>query len=182
MSRYRAGRARILDGAPLILQSALCATLMTIVPGLSVDAFAATHFGCPTVPTPYPHPLHPPVSLSSDDRQVADELAFYQRSRGIDFAGRFTLAQIGCGAGCLRLVAVDGRSGRIHWFGKTLSDWPIGIRMPLAYHANSQMLGMLGALDEHGDTGWHWFTFDGRAFVPADDLPPSCRPAPLPPE
>jgi hypothetical protein len=45
MSRYRAGRARILDGTQLVLKSALRAALLAIAPGLSVDAFAAAHFG-----------------------------------------------------------------------------------------------------------------------------------------
>ncbi|MCQ8276962.1 hypothetical protein NFI95_00665 [Acetobacteraceae bacterium KSS8] len=114
----------------------------------------------------------------NDDRLVIDTLRFYQNDRGIDFAGRFTLAQINCGAGCIRLAAVDALSGQVRWFGQTITNWPMTVMVPLAYQSTSRLLGVLGELDEAGRGGWHWFDFDGGEFVPLPALPKSCR---LPP-
>ena len=123
--------------------------------------------------------MHVPVHRLKNDRLSIDTLSFYQNRYGIDFAGRFTLAQISCGAGCIRLAAVDARSGHVYWFAQTITNWPTGVAIPLSYRKESRLLGVLGSLDETGDPGWHWFDFDGTAFVPLPGLPAGCRPASL---
>jgi hypothetical protein len=37
--------------------------------------------------------------------------------KGPDFAGHFTVAQWGCGSGCLNTAVIDAISGRIYWTG-----------------------------------------------------------------
>ncbi|MEK6336448.1 MAG: hypothetical protein AABM67_16090 [Acidobacteriota bacterium] len=44
------------------------------------------------------------------------------KAEGINFAGHYTFATIGCGAGCSIGAIVDARNGRA-WFPKALSEW-----------------------------------------------------------
>ena len=83
-----------------------------------------------------------------------------------DFAGHYVLAQIGCGAGCIRLAAIDRLSGRVVWFPSTVSNWPIEVTEPLSYRRDSRLLGIQGQLDEKGSGEPHFYVFDGMRFKP----------------
>lgn len=84
----------------------------------------------------------------------------------VDFAGRYVLAEIGCGAGCVEVAALDARTGAVHWFPASVSDWPSAYPDPLEHRAESRLLIVHGRLGERGGEGPHVFVFDGRRFVP----------------
>ena len=83
----------------------------------------------------------------------------------IDFAGRYILAEVGGGAGCVCLAAIDAPTGRVVWFPATISNWPRGIVEPVDYRADSRLIVTHGQLDEQGSAGPRSFTFDGHRFT-----------------
>ena len=105
--------------------------------------------------------------------RIADPLSRQYRSalreaaaHPVDFAGDQVLAQIGCGAGCIRLAAIDRASGRVTWFPSTVSGWPLEVTEPLTYRRTSRLLIVQGQLDEQGPVATRAFVFDGRRFTP----------------
>ena len=86
--------------------------------------------------------------------------------RHIDFAGRYVLVEIGCGAGCIDIAALDARTGAVRWFPTSVSDWPNAFPDPLEHRTDSRLLIVHGRLGERGGDGPHAFVFDGRRFVP----------------
>lgn len=81
-----------------------------------------------------------------------------------DFAGRYVLAEIGCGAGCIRLAAIDRLTGRIAWFPFSISNWPVDVTEPLKFSLNSRLLVVQGQLDEKGSSKTRRYRFDGSRF------------------
>ncbi len=79
-------------------------------------------------------------------------------------AGSFLLAEIGCGAGCIRLAAVDARTGDVHWMPKTISNWPIRLRQPVRYRSDSHLVVVFGQLDEQGPADPSYFLLDAGGF------------------
>ena len=84
----------------------------------------------------------------------------------VDFAGRYVLAEIGCGAGCIDVAALDARTGAVRWFPTSVSDWPKAFPDPLEHRIDSRLLIVHGRPGERGGDGLHAFVFDGRRFVP----------------
>lgn len=83
-----------------------------------------------------------------------------------NFSGDHVLAQIGCGAGCIRIAAIDRQSGRVSWFPATISGWPLAVTNPLQFDRNSPILIVQGMLDERGPSTTRRYRFDGRRFQP----------------
>ncbi len=89
-------------------------------------------------------------------------------TRAPDFAGRYILATVGCGASCVMAAAIDGKDGTVVWLPSTVCCWPAGIAEPLEYRPDSRLLIIHGRLGERGRDGAHFYTLDlvkGR-FVP----------------
>ena len=74
------------------------------------------------------------------------------------------LAQIGCGASCIEVAAIDKVSGRVVWFPATICCWPLAVREPLTYRRDSRLLLVAGELDETGTAASRAFVFDGVRF------------------
>jgi hypothetical protein len=83
-----------------------------------------------------------------------------------NFDGRYVLAEIGCGAGCLEVAAVDAETGAVAWLAQRVSGWPKSHPDPLEYRVDSSLLRIYGQLDGAGSAGPHAFVFDGRRFTP----------------
>ena len=99
------------------------------------------------------------------DLQNRDAL-LYAADGDVNFAGHYVLAEIGCGAGCIMVAAIDAKTGTITRFPATISNWPKPITEPLAYRPTSRLLVVHGQLDEKGSSGPRRFVFDGRGFAP----------------
>lgn len=82
-----------------------------------------------------------------------------------NFAGHYSLSQIGCGAGCIRLAVVDHVSGRVTWFPSTVSGWPLAITEPLAFRRDSRLIIVQGMLDEQEPATTRRYVFDGSRFA-----------------
>jgi hypothetical protein len=98
-----------------------------------------------------------------------------QREEGVNFAGRYTLASVGCGAGCSITALIDARDGRAH-FPKELNGWTgiVGDYDPpegeetWAYRADSRLLRLVGRPniaspreERHGPSGVYYYAWDG---------------------
>lgn len=98
-----------------------------------------------------------------------------QRDEGVNFAGRYTLASVGCGTGCSITAIVDARTGKAY-FPTELNGWtgivgdyePPEGEEPWTYHANSRLLRATGRpnigdpLEErHGPSGIYYYAWDG---------------------
>jgi hypothetical protein len=63
-----------------------------------------------------------------------------QRDEGVNFAGHYTLASVGCGTGCSVTAFIDARDGRAH-FPRELEGWT----------------GIVGDYDPpEGEDTWEW--------------------------
>lgn len=68
---------------------------------------------------------------------------------GINFAGRYNLSTIGCGAGCFIVAIIDAVNGSVY-FPNELYGWSVGIgdwtnnEEPVTYRTDSHLLRMVG--------------------------------------
>jgi hypothetical protein len=92
------------------------------------------------------------------------------KTEGINFAGHYTFATVGCGAGCSINAFIDARTGRAH-FPKALSGWTRIVGDFDKYEAyeqqtraDSRLLRMLGRPnigrrneERHGPSGIYYY-------------------------
>ena len=81
----------------------------------------------------------------------------------VNFAGHYVLTSIGCGAGGVKVAAIDAGAGSVTWLPSTICCWPLAMTEPLEYRRDSRLLIVHGALNEKG-SGVHAFVFDGQRF------------------
>ena len=119
-----------------------------------------------------------------------------QRDEGVNFAGRYTLASVGCGTGCSITAIIDARDGKAH-FPPQLEGWtgivgdydaPEG-EEPWEYHADSRLLRATGrptigraSEERHGPSGIYYYAWDGArlrqvGFTPVGSYPDADPPA-----
>lgn len=118
-----------------------------------------------------------------------------QRDEGVNFAGRYTLATVGCGTGCSIAAVIDARTGRAS-FPTELYGWTsiVGDYDPpegeewWAYRADSRLLRIIGrpnigrpGEERHGPSGIYYYEWArGRlrqvSFTPAGSYPEADRP------
>lgn len=99
-----------------------------------------------------------------------------QREEGINFAGRYTLASVGCGTGCSVTAIIDARDGRAY-FPRELEGWTsiVGDYDPpegediWEWRANSRLLRVVGrpnvgraGEERHGPSGVYYYEWTGR--------------------
>ena len=98
------------------------------------------------------------------------------KEAGVNFAGRYTLASVGCGTGCSITAIIDARTGRA-FFPKELAGWT-GIvgdyEIPdgedsWTYRANSRLIRLvgrpnIGAIDEerYGASGIYYYEWSNQ--------------------
>lgn len=113
-----------------------------------------------------------------------------QREEGVNFAGSYTLASVGCGTGCSITAIIDARTGRAH-FPVQLNGWtgivgdydPPAGEEPWEYHAESRLLRVTGRQnigdpreERHGPSGIYFYEWDGTrlsqvGFKPVGSYP-----------
>lgn len=104
------------------------------------------------------------------------------QEEGINFAGHYTIAAMGCGTGCSTTAIVDARNGRAY-FPQALDGWSVGpgswpdegedVR---TFRTNSRLLKVigsprLGAYEEWGPSGVYYYEWKNNQlrqvhFVP----------------
>ncbi|HEV7890632.1 MAG TPA: hypothetical protein VGP08_08335 [Pyrinomonadaceae bacterium] len=119
-----------------------------------------------------------------------------QRDEGVNFAGRYTLASVGCGTGCSITAIIDARTGRAH-FPVELNGWtgivgdydPPEGKEPWEYRAGSKLLRATGRPsvgdprdERHGPSGIYYYAWDGArlrrvGFEPVGSYPETDPPA-----
>jgi hypothetical protein len=98
-----------------------------------------------------------------------------QRQEGINFAGRYTLATVGCGTGCSITAIIDARDGRAYfprelegWTG-IVGDWdPAEGEDAWEWRADSRLLRVVGRPnvgraeeERHGPSGVYHYEWTG---------------------
>ena len=109
-----------------------------------------------------PAPVRLNEALSRSFRSMLREAALGKPN----FAGHYVLAQIGCGAGCIRIAAINSATGAVAWFPATVSGWPLEVTEPLQFRRDSYLLVIHGMLDEHGTSKMRMYLFRGARFRP----------------
>ena len=99
-----------------------------------------------------------------------------QREEGINFAGHYTLATVGCGTGCSITAFIDSRDGRAY-FPRELEGWTgiVGDYDPpegedtWEWRADSRLLRLVGRPnvgraeeERHGPSGIYHYEWTGR--------------------
>ena len=121
------------------------------------------------------------------------------RDVGINFAGRYTLASMGCGTGCSITAIVDARTGYAY-FPKQLSGW-IGIvgdydppenEDPWTFHSASRLLRAIGreniggiSDERYGPSGIYYYEWKNNRlrlvkFTHVGSYPDPATPADVP--
>jgi hypothetical protein len=118
------------------------------------------------------------------------------RDEGINFAGHYTLATMGCGTGCSIVAIVDVRNGRAY-FPKELDGWTsiVGDYDPpegedvRTFRASSRLLRAVGrpnigraGEERHGASGIYYYEWTNRRlrlvkFTPVGSYPEADPPA-----
>jgi hypothetical protein len=93
------------------------------------------------------------------------------REEGVNFAGHYTLASMGCGTGCSISAIIEARTGRAHFPGELFGwtgivgdyDPPEG-EEPWMFRADSRLLRLVGRPnigtakeDRHGPSGIYYY-------------------------
>ena len=138
-----------------------------------------------------------PLDLSSHKlaRHYRTLLREQQRSEGINFAGHYTLASVGCGTGCSITAIIDARTGKAY-FPDELEGWTsiVGdyefaegedIR---TFRAGSRLLRAVGRPnigrgdeERHGPSGIYYYQWVNQRlrlvrFTPAGSYPDADMP------
>ena len=121
-----------------------------------------------------------------------------QGDEGVNFAGRYTLASVGCGTGCSVTAFIDARDGRAY-FPRELEGWtgivgdyeqPEG-EETWTYKADSRLLRLVGrphigrrGEERHGPSGIYYYEWTGARlrlvkFTHVGSYPESDPPAAL---
>jgi hypothetical protein len=117
------------------------------------------------------------------------------REEGVNFAGHYTLASMGCGTGCSIVAIVDARTGRAY-FPKELEGWTsiVGDYDPpegedvWTYRAGSRLLRAVGrpnigraGEERHGASGIYYYEWTNRRLRQVKFTPVGSYPEPDPP-
>ena len=109
------------------------------------------------------------------------------QEEGINFAGHYTIAAMGCGTGCSTTTIVDARNGRAY-FPQVLDGWAVGpgawpeegedVR---TFRANSRLLKVigsprLGAYEEWGPPGIYYYEWKNNRLRQVHFVPTPIRP------
>jgi hypothetical protein len=118
------------------------------------------------------------------------------REEGVNFAGHYTFASVGCGTGCAIVALVDARTGRAY-FPKEFEGWTSIVgdyemaegEDVWMFRAGSRLLRAVGrpnigktGEERHGASGIYYYEWaDGRLrqvkFVPVGSYPEADPPA-----
>ena len=140
---------------------------------------AATLAGADRTPAPpferFPAALSDPARPArlrlTDPLSRSFRSALREARRGrSNFAGHYILTQIGCGAACIQVAAIDRKTGSIGWFPATISNWPLAETEPLAFRRDSRLLVVQGILDERGPAKRRLYLFEHNRFRPLGDV------------
>ncbi len=129
---------------------------------------AAAQVGSATTPKFDDYPVRevfrgkpaPPVLSTTEARRFRTELR-RQAASGPNFAGHFTLARWGCGAGCVMGAIIDARTGEV-WFPKFrvedafTSEGRIAIHHSTEFQIGSELVVATGVVNEQ-DAGTAYF-------------------------
>jgi hypothetical protein len=105
-----------------------------------------------------------PVLSTAKARRFRTELR-RQAALGPNFAGHFTLARWGCGAGCVIGAIIDSRTGEV-WFPKFrvedafTSEGRIAVHHSTDFRIGSELVVATGVVNE-GDAGTAYFRWHG---------------------
>ena len=116
------------------------------------------------------------------------------RDEGVNFAGRYTLASVGCGTGCSITAIVDARTGDAY-FPKQLSGWtgivgdydPPEDEDPWTFHSTSRLLRAIGrdniggiSEERHGPSGIYYYEWKNNRLRLVKLIPVGSYPDPDP--
>jgi hypothetical protein len=116
-----------------------------------------------------------------------------QHEEGINFAGHYTLAVMGCGTGCSIAAIIDARDGRAYFprvfegWTSEIGDYQFGDNEDIrTFHADSRLIRVVGrpriSADERwGPSGVYYYEWKNNAlrqvhFQPAGSYPEADRP------
>ena len=107
-----------------------------------------------------------PVLSTSRARRFRTELR-RQAARGPNFAGHFTLARWGCGAGCVTVAVIDAISGEVQFapfsFEDAYKDGRTICHHGSALEITSELFIVEGEVN--GTVGRHYFRWHDRKFT-----------------
>lgn len=86
-------------------------------------------------------------------------------AKGPNFAGHFTIADWGCGAGCVSIAIVDAKDGTIYDAPFSALAWGMAFMKeePLAYKLDSRLLIARGCPEEE-NCGAYFYEWTGTRF------------------
>jgi hypothetical protein len=97
-------------------------------------------------------------------------------AKGPNFAGRFTIAEWGCGSACIDAVVIDARTGRVQDMPFAHLGYAYSLRYadgtnerddsfkPLAFSPKSRLLIVRGCLELDKNCGAYYYEWTGSAF------------------
>ena len=144
---------------------ALCASILA---GATASASGPPRFEDYPVTDIFRGEAAAPVLATKDARMFRTELR-RQASMGPNFAGHFTLARWGCGAGCTTVAVIDAISGHVWFapfsFADAMRDQRIICHHMSDFDITSELLIVEGELSRGGDIGKHYFRWHNHQFT-----------------
>jgi len=110
-----------------------------------------------------------PMLTTTEARMFRTELR-RQAALGPNFAGHYTLALWGCGAGCTNGAVMDARSGKVwivpFYFEDVWEGGHIVCSHGSTFDIASELLIISGRLNPGGKVGLHYFHWHDGQFTP----------------
>jgi hypothetical protein len=111
-------------------------------------------------------PPAPPKLLRPGDRLFRTKIR-EGAAKGPNFAGHFSIADWGCGSGCISMAIVDAKDGKIYDAPFTALAWGIPMMQnsvePPAYKLDSRLMIVRGCLEEE-NCGSYFHEWNGSRF------------------
>lgn len=119
-----------------------------------------------------------PILATPEARQFRTMLKMAASGKA-NFAGRYILAQWGCGTECIMGAVIDATSGKVSFFpfgdvccwGTTELGIPKEDFEPIHFRLNSRLIVFLGQLHDEGKVAAHYYSFDSGKFSLLNSIP-----------
>jgi hypothetical protein len=145
----------------LLAAALLLAALATAAP--AAGQAGAPRFEDYPVRERYTGPAHAPVLATRDARAFRTRLREAAREKP-NFAGRYVVAEWGCGTECVSGAIIDAKTGRVTMIPFTLCCWGFDVPddfEPVRFRLDSSLIVFEGARGEvEADKATHYYAFE----------------------
>ncbi len=123
-----------------------------------------------------------PLKLTREEKRLYGEKLQYtiENYGEVDFAGRYIVANWGCGMWCNWSAIINAKTGKVYWWNGILSfcfphldkDFVCNENFSnVEYRIESKLIVFFGRRNDADDRGFHYYKFENGRFIHLKSIP-----------